>query len=186
MASKLEIVNIALARLGESPIQSLTEDSVPARVVSLLFDSARKSALRDYNWSFATRSASLARMSALPEELFDFQYAYALPPDCLRALRLRSGGAFLIRYKYLYTDDASSVLEYIADIPDAEAFDAKFTEAFTYKLASELAMSIKGSPDLMAAMSNAYTALTQSAAAETARESHDDLPDNPYVEARSC
>ena len=92
MASKLEIVNIALARLGESPIQSLTEDSVPARVVSLLFDSARRSALRDYNWSFAIRSDSLARMAALPDEMFDFQYAYALPPDCLRALRLRSGG----------------------------------------------------------------------------------------------
>ena len=185
MASKVEIVNIALARLGESPVQPLTEDSVPARTVSLLFDSARRSALRDYNWSFAIRTASLARMVSAPDE-FDFRFAYALPPDCLRALRLRSGGSFLIRYSYLYTDDAAPVLEYVSDVTDTERFDSKFTEAFTYKLASELAMAVKGSPDLMAAMSNSYTALTQSAAAETVRESHAALPENPYVEARTC
>ena len=185
MASKVEIVNIALARLGESPIQSLTEDSGPARTVSLLFDSARRSALRDYDWSFAIRTASLARLAVTPDE-FDFRFAYALPPDCLRALRLRSGGSYLIRYTYVYTDDPAPTLEYVADVTDTEKFDAKFTEAFTYKLASELAMSVKGSPDLMAAMSNAYTTLTQSAAAETIRESHAALPENPYVEARTC
>lgn len=181
MAGRVEIINIALARLGESPIQSLEEGTVPANVAKLLFDSARRSTLRDFNWSFALSMASLARLAETP---VDFHYAFALPADCLRAIRLRGDRAFVVRGNRLLTDEGEPVLEYIADVTDETKFDAKFTEAFTYKLASELAMSVKGSSELMASYSNAYQTYITQAAAESARETRVHPSENPYVEAR--
>lgn len=181
MAGITEIVNIALARLGESPIQSLDEGTAPANAAKLLLDSARQSALRDYNWSFALRTQALARIAGEPA---DFRYAFALPHGCLRAIRIRGGGTFTVRGKELHTDEASPVLEYVSDVRDANEFDSKFTEALTYKLASELAMPVKGSGEMMAQLFNVYQTLIQQAAAESAREQWSGVSDNPYLEAR--
>jgi hypothetical protein len=181
MAGITEIINIALARLGESPIQTLNEGTVPANAAKLLFESARQSALRDYNWSFALRTQALARLAEAPA---DFRYAFALPHGCLRAIRLRGGSAFSVRGKELHTNEANPVLEYVSDIEDANEFDSKFTEALTYKLASELAMPVKGSGELMAQLFNVYQTLIQQAAAESAREQGCKGSDNPYLEAR--
>ena len=182
MTGRVEIVNIALARLGESPIQSLDEGTVPANMAKLLFDSARRSTLRDYNWSFALAAAPLARLAEKP---VDFRCAYALPTDCLRAVRLRGGRSFAVRGRELLTNECGTpVLEYVADVTDETKFDSKFAEALSYKLASELAMPVKGSSELMASYSNAYQAYITQAAAESARETHVRLPENPYLDAR--
>lgn len=181
MVGKVEIINIALARLGESPIQSLTENSVPASMASLLYDSSRRSTLRDFNWNFAVSMARLARVVSSP---VDFRFAYALPSDCLRVIRLRGGVPFSIRKDRLLTDAESVELEYVMDVTDEAMFDSKFIEAMSYKLAAELAMPVKGSSELMASYSNAYSNFIRQAAAESAGESRVHLPDNPYVEAR--
>lgn len=182
MSGKVEIINLALARLGESPIQSITENSVPARAAGLLYDSSRRSALRDFNWSFAVSLTRLARVADSPA---DFRFAYALPPDCLRVIRLRGGAPFLVRGNKICTDAEVAELEYVADVEDETLFDSKFTEAMTYKLASELAMPVKGSSELMASYSNAYASFIRQAAAESAGENRVYLPENPYVEARN-
>ena len=181
MTGKVEIVNIALSRLGESPIQSMDEGTVPANMAKVLYDSARRSTLRDYNWNFALKIANLARLAEVP---CDFRFAYALPSDCLRAVRLRGRAPYVLRGKVLYTDAETPALEYIVDVTNEADFDSKFIEAFSYKLASELAMPVKESRELMASYSNAYSAFIQQAAAESAREMEVSLSDNPYVEAR--
>lgn len=182
MTGVVEIVNIALARLGESPVQSLDEGTVPANMAKLLFDSARRSTLRDYNWSFALAVSPLARLAETPA---DFRYAYALPVDCLRAIRLRGEIPFAVRGRELVTNACGKpVLEYIADVTDETKFDSKFAEALSYKLASELAMPVKGSSELMASYANAYQSHILQAAAESARETRVRPPENPYLDAR--
>ena len=182
MTGKVEIVNIALARLGEDSVQTLDEGTVPANMEKMLYDSARQAALRDYNWNFALATSSLARLS---KSVPDFRFAYALPADCLRVVRLIGGASFVLRGNAVHTDTESPVLEYIRDVTDEAEFDSKFVEAFSYKLASDLAMSIKGSSELMASYANVYSTLLQQAAAESAREMSASLSDNPYLEARN-
>jgi hypothetical protein len=75
-------------------------------------------------------------------------------------------------------------LEYVADVEDTGLFDAKFIEAFSYKLAAALAMTVKGSPELMANYTNLYQTLVTDAAAKSAHEERVYLSDNPYLEAR--
>lgn len=191
MTGKVEIVNIALARLGESPIQSFEEGSVPANTARLVYDAARRSTLRDYNWNFALTTATLARLDEKPD---DFHFAFALPADCLRAVRLRRPGVpdfreaasphFVLRGGRLFSREPKALLEYVRDVTNEADFDSKFIEAFSYKLASELAMSVKGSTDLMASYSNAYQALVNRAATESAWEEKEQKPANPYLDAR--
>lgn len=188
MTGKVEIVNIALARLGESPIQSFEEGSVPANSARLVYDSARRSTLRDYNWNFAVATAELARYA--DTQAGDFPFAFALPSDCLRVIRSRTCGdfgrnlSFTLRGGRLLAHEPKVVLEYLRDVTDENEFDAKFIEALTYKLASELAMPVKGSAELMASYSNAYQTLINRAATESAWEEKEPRSGNPYLEAR--
>jgi hypothetical protein len=187
MLGEVEIVNLALARLGESPIQTLDEGSAPANSAKMLYPSEKKAVLRDYNWGFALRVKTLARLA---EEPIGFRFAYALPADCLRVVRVweRSTQCLVshdTRGKTLLTDaDGELCVEYVADIEDASLFDSKFVEALVYKLASALAMPVKGSAELMANYANMYQAIVSQAATLTARESGVHLSENPYVEAR--
>ena len=190
MAGSVEIVNIALARLGESPIQSLDEGTVPANTAKLFYDPARRATLRDYNWNFALKTARLAKLAEAP---VDFRCGYALPSDCLRAIRLRSEGVpdyagsgprFVVRGGVVCTDADPAILEYVFDCTDPGLFDDKFIEAMSYKLASEMAMTIKGSTEMTAQMMNQYKLVASQAAALSGNENRDAENENPYVEAR--
>lgn len=191
--NKVEIVNLALARLGESPIQDFDEGSVPANMAKSFYPQALRAVLRDYNWNFALATAKLARLA---EDPVDFHFAFALPADCLRVIRLRREGApdggtggggprYVLRGDRLLTDVEFPVIEYVRDVTDTTQFDDKFIEALSYRLASDLAMPVKGSTDLMANYNNVYTALVQQAAAISAGEQRTTGRGcNPYVEAR--
>ena len=190
MSGSVEIVNIALARLGESPIQSLDEGTVPANMAKIFYDPARRSTLRDYVWNFALKTARLAKLAEAP---VDFRCAYSLPSDCLRVLRLRSEGIpdfscpdirYAVRSNQLVTDSDPAILEYIYDCADPGEFDDAFIEAFSYRLASELAMPIKGSAEMVREMANQYQAKVAQAAALSGNENRDMEDSNPYVKAR--
>lgn len=184
----VEIVNMALARIGENPIQSLEEGTVPANMAKMFYDPARRSALRDYVWNFALSVKSLAQ---LDEDGGDFSCVYALPADCLKILRLRGGNdfrerghVFTVRGGKLYANVSPAKLEYVRDESDPSKFDDKFVEALSYKLASDLAVPVKGSTDLMANFMNVYTAKLGQAATLSAEEERNVLSENPYMEAR--
>lgn len=186
MSGKLEIINLALSRLGESPIQSLEEGSVPANTAKIMYDASRRAVLRDYLWSFALRRQALARYAGDGSVSAN---AFALPSDCIRAVRLvdadgQSPSAFEVRGNTLYTEAEKATLEYVADVDDSVLFDAAFVEALSLKLASDLAMPVKGSAELMGSFSNAYSVRVREGATLSATEQKKELSDNPYVEAR--
>ena len=181
MANRIEIINIALARLGESPIQSLDEGTVAANMARLLYPQARQDALREFSWAFAVKHTTLTRYKDAPA---DYSYAYALPLDCLRVVRILSDEAFTVRGSMLCTNAPSVTLEYICDVDDETRFDSSFVKALSFKLASDLAIPVKGSNELMANYANAFTDYIRTAATVSAGEKRNDLPDNPYLDAR--
>ena len=186
MAGQIEIINIALARLGESPIQDINEGSAPANAAKLIYDAERQATLRSYPWNFALKQKTLAR---LDQEDVDFENVFALPVDCLRVVRLMDAGSkaeaqYVTRGGCVCTDSDRVILEYVADMKDATFYDSKFVEALTYRLASALAMPVKGSPELMGNYMNLFRDLVTEAAARSAGEERNVLSDNPYLEAR--
>jgi len=186
--TKEEIINLALIRIGESPIQSLDEGSTAARTADLLYDASRRAILRDFDWSFAEKSVLLA-----PVDTDEAPAVFAVPADCLRVQRIVDKSKpshakewFRVQGDKLYTYARTPLCFYVRDEEDAGIFDAKFTEALTYRLAGELAMPVRQSESLMASMLNAYQNVVSTAATESMNERESAEPSNPYVEVRNA
>jgi len=184
---KLDIINLALLRIGESPIQSLDEGSTAANTAKLLYDNSRLAILRDFDWNFAMKTIPQASV----ESDVPGCYAFIVPADCLRVVEVfqsegsqRSSTWFRVYGKKIYTHEYVPYIKYVRDEENTDYFDSKFTEALTYKLAGELAMSVKQSESLMASMLNAFQNVVATAAAESQGELDPALPENPYVEVR--
>ena len=206
---KLDIVNLALMRIGESPIQSMDEGSTPARSATMLYDISRRAVLRDYDWSFAIKLETLP-VTASDEPGEKFSYSGVLPADCLRVVEVLPSGAvgpmqaidaigvppgvtpanpfrtewFRVYNGKLYTHIKSPLVKYVSDEENVDLFDSKFIEAFSYKLAGELAMSVRQSETLLTSMLNAYQAIVSKASEESQNEHDLALSQNPYVEVR--
>ena len=192
MPSKVELVHRALSKIGQRPIASIDEESAPAKAALLVYDSVRREVLSSYSWAFAVRTVKLAMLSTVP---LDYRFAFALPGDCLRAIKVTApdtykcpeapdNRAFIVRGNELLTNLPAAILEYVADIDREEEFDARFCEAFVLKLASELSIPLGGKPDLMSSYSQQYEYSVRHAAAQSESQFYEEHETNPYLDAR--
>jgi hypothetical protein len=206
---KLDIVNLALMRIGESPIQSMEEGSTPALAANRVYDISRRAVLRDYDWNFAIKLLNLPVVK--DDEPGDrLSYSCTLPSDCLRVVEVLPSGDvgplferdavglppgvvphspfrtewFRVYGGKIYTHLRHPLVKYVRDEENVDLFDSKFIEAFSYKLAGELAMAVRQSETLLTSMLNAYQAIISKASEESQNEHDPALSQNPYVEVR--
>jgi len=152
--TQVQICNLALTRMGATGvIQSLTEASEEAYNCNRLYEPSLRAALRMYPWDFATAIATLALLSETPD---DYDYAYSLPSGCVRPLYLlpKQDPAleFAVRGVTLYSDEEDAVLAYTQYISNPALYDDGFAEAFSYRLAADLAIPLASDLDLQARM----------------------------------
>ena len=189
MASVVQLCNMALSHIGsEARVASITppDGSVEAGYCATFFDMARTEMLEPGTWAFSLKRAALAQVD---NESTAWAYAYALPSDCLRALRLpasrlpstvftqdtvviephdQSSRAFDIEGAVLRTNEPDAVLLYVRDVTDSGQFTPSFTSALSYLLASYLAGPIiKGDTGAKAAAELRKVALSLSTQAAT-------------------
>lgn len=150
--SKITIWNMALGSLGTRTVASEDENTPEAIQCKLFWDSARRQALRDYPWNFAQRRGWLAEVPVPSGWEVEYAHAYALPEDCLKALRvLRSGRVeqrFVLAHDsslghtVLLTNASKALLWYTADVQQVDVFDDLFQAVMGRKLASLLCMPL--------------------------------------------
>lgn len=194
MASAVEICNIALGHLGiDRGIVSLTDTtSKEARLCKQFYDAAVEAVLRSHSWAFATRRIVLS----LREETHPlYPYVYQYPANCLLALRIVDYVDTPINFEVELSEDGKSrvilcnreaaILQYIAEIHDANLFDACFIEALSYKLAHQLAQPLKGQPNLTQFLEQKYQMALSVAVGMDAREGYKEpnLP-SPLLKSR--
>lgn len=194
MSSEVAICNIALSRIGAYPIANFTDASKEARECNTLYTYIRDSVLRDHKWSFATKRTILAELN---ETCSGYDYVYAYPSDCLVAHEIYNDTGDLSGVAYDYTTDtyyptgkiefevaSSSTLTnkiilsnkeaaeliYTARITDTNMYDTIFIDAFAYRLAAELAITIKGSGQLTQSLYQLYMNRIGQAKAVSANE----------------
>ena len=142
--SKVEICNLALARLGQNTIQSLSEASNAAYHCNTLYDPNRRSVLRRHPWGFAQKTQALSVDATTPD---DYSYRFLLPADFIRLMALvgtTTAPDYEKRGSYLLTNESEVTIRYVYDVEDTSEFDDEFVSAFAYLLASELAIPITG------------------------------------------
>lgn len=205
MASIVKICNMALSHVGSgATISSINppDGSVEAGHCSTFYDQARVELLEPGAWPFSLKRAELAQVTNTSTQ---WAFAYALPSDCLRALRVlrptigltvfnqgdadintddKASASFDIEGAVLFSNNEDAVLVYVRDVTDSGRFTASFTSALSYLLASYLAGPIiKGSDGMrigdgmrQRAMSLAEAAATASANASS--ETNERMPDS--------
>ncbi len=142
MSSDVDICNRALIRAGaKGKISSLAEDTPNAVLCSLLYEPNRKNLLRKHFWNFALVLVSLPQLVDVP--VFEYTYAYQLPSDCLRLVKLfEFVSPWKIIGRQLHSDDNTIDLVYVSDFTDAAQFDVMFEEALVLKIAYEICLKL--------------------------------------------
>lgn len=177
MASEVDIYNLALAHLGQTPnIAAADEKSVHASFCRQFYPIARDAVLESHCWRFATRRAVLALLSVTPPAAW--LYAYAMPNQCLRPIAvLLPGGTddepqdFAAETldtgtQVIYTSAAEAAVTFIHAATDTARFSPLCVNAIAWLLASYLAGPITKNPRIKDACYRMY--VTEGAQARAA------------------
>lgn len=165
MASDVQICNLALQHLGASPrVVSLSppDGSVETGYCVNSYSVARQAMLEEGEWTFGRKRSQLAPLETNPSQTW--AYAYALPADYLRAVRVLQrystdkaalfateygetplpppewqGADYEIEGGVILTNEPDAVLIYKADVIDTRNYTPTFVLALSYHLAGLLA-----------------------------------------------
>lgn len=173
--SPLDICNLALSRLGESPIPELNANgSLPSRMCYMHYHPVRREVLCANRWSFATVSTTL---TSSEESSGDetHQLRHCLPADCLRVLGVNSR-SWTLRGRAVYCSAPRVRLHYIADVEDTGLFEPLFVEALVLRLAWKLCIPLINSTTARQALGEEYqrVALPQAAHFNAVQHMSDD------------
>ena len=154
MASAVDIANSALNLLGASTISAFTDDSKNARLVNQRYEPVRNRVFRSHAWNCLHKRVELAQNSTAP--VVEYSYAYALPSDCLRVLKVHNGTTDSIQsaidYKLegrnIVTDEGTVYLIYVALDTDPNNYDTYLQESISHQLAADLCYAITNNATL--------------------------------------
>jgi hypothetical protein len=189
MASKVQICNLSLTKVGAGTIISLTDNTDKAKLCNLLFDTIADEVMTDGVYSTTITRATLNKTTNTP--VFEFDYEYQLPtsPYCLKVLSLdeaKSGdNTYKIEGDKLLTDLNGVSIKYIGRVTDSELFGPMLTKALVFRLAAELALPTTGSKDMARDMYLLYEKVSREAAAISGQQgSPDTIPFDTLIDVR--
>lgn len=154
MASVIEICNSALNLLGASTISALTDDSKNARLCNQRYEPIRNKIFRSHPWNCLIKRIELAKDATDP--VIEFSYAYTLPSDCLRVLKIHNGFTdsiqsdldYKIEGRKVLTNQGTVYLVYVALKTDPNEYDVALQDAISAQLAADLAYAITNNATL--------------------------------------
>ena len=154
MASVVNMCNSALNLLGASTISALTDDTKNAKLCNQRYEPVRNRVFRSHAWNCLHKRVQLAQNSTAP--VVEYTYAYALPSDCLRSLKIHNGTtdsiASALDYKLegrnIVTDEGTIYLIYIALDTDPNNYDSYLRESISHQLAADICYAITNNATL--------------------------------------
>ncbi|GAA0494745.1 hypothetical protein [Tatumella punctata] len=175
MATKIEVINRALVKIGSERLMSETDNNKASRTIEAIYDGLLDRLLRNYRWAFAIKRVQIAPLSDHP--VYGYRFAYQLPSDCLRIDAVGDNMPHHLHERIhnfhgrpLWQREGNTVVtdieppmffRYGARITDPSQWDAAFTDAFCCFLASEMAEAItQSSTKKQAALQDLQLALS--------------------------
>ena len=143
--SEIDIINRALAKIGDQRITSRTDNVNRARIMDNLYDGVRDELLRESPWNFATKRTTLAADPVAP--VYEWETAFAVPADILYMVSTENNSAYRLEGNQILSHQENSLkITYIRRVTDATEFDTGFAEALAAKLASERGVEMPSDP----------------------------------------
>tara|TARA_R110000822_G_scaffold98351_5_gene222535 strand:+ start:2229 stop:2810 length:582 start_codon:yes stop_codon:yes gene_type:complete len=185
MASVVQICNLALAKIGDEQITSLTENSKAARLCNLVYEPMRDATTRAHPWNFAVTRVALAADVTAPT--YEYDARFALPSDFLRLLGtdLLDTAKFLVESGYILCDASTLNIRYVQQVTDPNRYDWLFIEALSARIAAELAIAIADNRALSVDLFNLFsTKLADARTADATEGTPEDLTADTWLNSR--
>ena len=128
MLRKIDLCSMALLKLGENPIQSLSDDTAAAKLGRTLVDFVIETLLAMHPWRFACRTYSLNR---------DNNGDFVIPSDVLRVIKTNGQ---IMGNKIVSNTDTLNITTIVRITPDD--FPSYFASLVATKLAVEFCMPL--------------------------------------------
>lgn len=192
--SKVAVINVALRRLGQETITSLTEGSRAANLANPHYDELLELLTRRNQWNWAEKRVQLARSASTPVSTFDYQFF--MPADCARVVVVSAddSGSSNLRYELAYDDtdgnvllaDATQIyLTYVSYVTDTAKMPPDFRYALSMALARDLAIPLTNSRGIADDMRDAAEkAWLRAVSTDGIEDMPDRRPDGSWVTAR--
>lgn len=137
MASKTEIANRALSKVGEQRVSNIDTDNIKAaKVIRYMWDIVRDKLLTSHPWNFAIERTELAADGTAPA--WGYNKRFQIPSDFLALLEIKSNPDYKLEGRYILTNASAPLkIRYIKRITNTGDFDPMFTEALAADLAVE-------------------------------------------------
>jgi hypothetical protein len=174
LASVTAICNLALIKYGDRTITSINEASKEGRACKVLYPLMRDEMLYAHPWNFAMRRADITG-SLTDTPVFGYDYAYQLPPKCLRVWELfdaltdsTASRVWLsqgqmdktnvspevewdVEGTQLLTDQEENIyIRYLIQVTESGKFNPAFVNCLATRLAAELAVKLAKSKTMRA------------------------------------
>jgi len=144
--TEIDVINIALVRLGDRQITSRTESNERARTMDALYDGIRDKTLRECPWNFATAQATISADTTDP--LYGFGNRYAYPSDFLYMIQTEDDEEYTLQENYIHANSTTGInngslnITYVKRVTDMSKADSLFVEALSFKLAHDACENI--------------------------------------------
>ncbi len=193
------LCNYALAKLGEDPILTLTDDTKRARLANRTFAQIRDAELRRVRWKFSLQRTTLVKLETAPA--WGYAYQYPLPPDFLALVQVndiyvratgRQSAPWSVEMaadgsgRVILTDlTAPLKVRYVAQITNAVLFDPLFAEVLAEKCALEWCETLTQSDTKRQARAEGYKfALSEAKRQDAIETAPDEFPQGSWLDAR--
>ena len=149
MLTKIDICSMALLKLGESPIQSLSDDSAAAKLARTLFDTVIDELIVLHPWHFATQQLELNKNT---------DGDFFIPSNVLRVLKTNG---HIIGKKILRDSESVFITAITRVTPDT--FPSYFTAMAATRLAMEFCIPLTGDQNIFRMLTALYETQLQTA-----------------------
>lgn len=138
MASKTQIANKMLFKVGEARVSNVeTDSSSRATIINENFDLWRDELLSKYPWGFAIKRTQLAKDADAPS--WGYSNQYTLPADYLHLLEIENDPRYKIEGDKILTDEGGPLkIRYVYRVTSTGLFAPLFSEALAAHGAVEI------------------------------------------------
>lgn len=146
MASKIEIWNRSLQKLGAKRVQDVNDDSPNARSLRVAYEPVKLRLLRSHRWNFSIKRINLPADATAP--IFGRANAFQLPSDWVKMANDYPEQNFndkdwVVEGTKIYTNEQAPLpIRYVSNVDDPNQMDASFRELLSTELAYELCEEI--------------------------------------------
>jgi len=185
MPSVVDVVNMALDKVGHGAITSLGDGTKAANLAARMWLIVRDKVLREHPWNFAISRDVLAPLAGSPS--WGFAYQHELPSDLLRLIEVRdlSTDEYQIEGSTILADDDALYIRYLKQVTDPNEYDSLFVDAVSARLAYEMCETLTQSNTKKRAAWDEYVeAMTRARSVDAQENPPSVFEEDRWLEAR--